>query len=335
VQPPAIGEGSDPPSASPRDAGRARARAPRRAEQLQRDDRGRARHGRELVAARFTAAEPARRGSVRQDRGRPPRSRRLLALFESPTARRITLYSRGCRDLRDDALDALASSARPADGKDPPSDHAPAVAHAGGCEPPHLRSRERRGAAPRARGALAVVASISRRCASATKDVLVLGSHFLKEACREAGIPPKTFSRGALQLLRARCRARQRRGAEVALRAAGGSSSRAGSCSSTTCWQIRWMRGRRRGRSDETCARARERSERTTSRCRPAESRPGRGCGEAAGDQRTNLYRKLKQPNIPDLKKAVGSPRRIGNRTDVAFVIQEDALSGCLSGLYP
>jgi DNA-binding NtrC family response regulator len=132
------------------------------------------------------------------------------------------------------------------------------------------------------------------------QDVMLLAIHFLKEACREAKVAPKTFSRAALQLLRAlpwRGNAAELKSLceRLALVVPRGIVSL-----EDVLANVRFDTAEAAGRSEETLRQARERFERDYVAAVVQQNR-GR-IGAAArqlGIERTNLYRKLKQLNIP------------------------------------
>jgi DNA-binding NtrC family response regulator len=131
------------------------------------------------------------------------------------------------------------------------------------------------------------------------QDILFMALHFLKEACREANVPPKTFSRGALLLLRA-------------LPWRGNASELKSLCERLTVLvprgvvqledvlqNVRFDAAEAIGRTEETLREARSRFERDYVAA-VVQHHKGR-IGAAAhqlGIERTNLYRKMKQLNI-------------------------------------
>lgn len=135
-----------------------------------------------------------------------------------------------------------------------------------------------------------------------SQDIPLFAVHFLKDACRQANIPTKTLSRGAMQLLRA-------------LPWRGNIAELQSLCERLTVLVPRGVvlledvlahvhldggEAVGRLRSDETLRQARQRFERDYVAAVVEQNR-GR-IGAAArqlGIERTNLYRKLKQLNIP------------------------------------
>jgi DNA-binding NtrC family response regulator len=131
------------------------------------------------------------------------------------------------------------------------------------------------------------------------QDILFMAMHFLKEACRESNVPPKTFSRGALQLLRA-------------LPWRGNASELKALCERLTVLvprgvvqledviqNVRFDAAEAIGRTEETLREARARFERDYVAA-VVQHHKGR-IGAAAhqlGIERTNLYRKMKQLSI-------------------------------------
>jgi len=132
------------------------------------------------------------------------------------------------------------------------------------------------------------------------EDVLMLAPHFLKEACREADLAAKTFSRGALQLLRAL----PWRGNAAELKSL---CERLAILVSRGIVQLDDVLANVRldaaepvVRSDETLRQARERFERDYIAAVVQHHRGRIGAAaKQLGIERTNLYRKLKQLNIP------------------------------------
>ena len=132
-----------------------------------------------------------------------------------------------------------------------------------------------------------------------TEDIPLLATHFLKEACRRNGIPPKTFSRSALTLLAAlpwsgntaELRALTERLAVLITRGI--------VLLEDVLANVRLEGAEALGRASGTLREARERFERDYVAAVLQHHR-GR-MGDAArelGIERTNLYRKIKQLNI-------------------------------------
>jgi two-component system nitrogen regulation response regulator NtrX len=132
-----------------------------------------------------------------------------------------------------------------------------------------------------------------------TEDIALLATHFLKEACRKNGIPPKTFSRSALTLLgalpwpgnTAELRALTERLAVLITRGV--------VLLEDVLAHVRLEGAEALGGPSGTLREARERFERDYVAAVLQHHR-GR-MGEAARDlgiERTNLYRKIKQLNI-------------------------------------
>jgi two-component system, NtrC family, nitrogen regulation response regulator NtrX len=132
-----------------------------------------------------------------------------------------------------------------------------------------------------------------------TEDIPLLGTHFLKEACRRNGIPPKTFSRSALTLLAAlpwpgntaELRALAERLAVLITRGV--------VLLEDVLANVRLEGAEALGGPSGTLREARERFERDYVAAVLQHHR-GR-MGDAAkelGIERTNLYRKIKQLNI-------------------------------------
>jgi DNA-binding NtrC family response regulator len=132
-----------------------------------------------------------------------------------------------------------------------------------------------------------------------TEDIPLLATHFLKEACRRNGIPPKTFSRSALMLLAAlpwRGNAAELRALTERLTVL---ITRGIVLLEDVLSNVRLERAEALGRSSGTLREARERFERDYVAAVLQHHR-GR-MGDAArelGIERTNLYRKIKQLNI-------------------------------------
>jgi DNA-binding NtrC family response regulator len=132
-----------------------------------------------------------------------------------------------------------------------------------------------------------------------TEDVPLLATHFLKEACRRNGIPPKTFSRSALMLLAAlpwpgnaaELRALTERLAVLI--------SRGVVLLEDVLANIRLDGAEALGRPRGTLKEARERFERdyVASVLLHHRGRMGAAAREL-GIERTNLYRKIRQLNI-------------------------------------
>jgi len=301
VQPPAIGEVSDPAfgvSPAMQDVlALVRRVAPSSCSVMIVGEPG---TGRELVAREVHARSPRGEGPFVKIAAAAAEPGDFAPIFESSRGGRITLYLEDVGDLRDDALDALDQRLRPRRGKTAIRTDAGRPRMLVGAEPSIFDLAERRAPLRELVEALAVVRIDLAPLRQRPEDVLVLGSHFLREACRDAGIPPKTFSRGALQLLRA-------------LPWRGNAAELKSLCERLAVLvtrgivqlddvlaNIRLDAAQAVGRSDETLRQARERFERDYIAV-VVQQNHGR-VGAAAkqlGIERTNLYRKLKQLNIP------------------------------------
>jgi len=132
-----------------------------------------------------------------------------------------------------------------------------------------------------------------------TEDIPLLATHFLKEACRRNGIPPKTFSRSALTLLSAmpwpgnasELRALTERLAVLITRGV--------VLLEDVLANVRLEGAEALGGPSGTLREARERFERdyVASVLQHHRGRMGDAAREL-GIERTNLYRKIKQLNI-------------------------------------
>ena len=132
-----------------------------------------------------------------------------------------------------------------------------------------------------------------------TEDIPLLATHFLKEACRRNGIPPKTFSRAALTLLAAlpwpgnmaELRALTERLAVIITRGV--------LLLEDVLANVRLEGAEALGGPSGTLREARERFERDYVAAVLQHHRGRMGdAARALGIERTNLYRKIKQLNI-------------------------------------
>jgi two-component system nitrogen regulation response regulator NtrX len=132
-----------------------------------------------------------------------------------------------------------------------------------------------------------------------TEDIPLLATHFLKEACRRNGIPPKTFSRSALTLLAAlpwpgnmaELRALTERLAVIITRGV--------LLLEDVLANVRLEGAEALGGPSGTLREARERFERDYVAAVLQHHRGRMGdAARALGIERTNLYRKIKQLNI-------------------------------------
>ena len=256
--------------------------------------------GRELVAREVHARSPRAGGPFVKIAAAAAEPGDFAPLFESPDGGRITLYLEDVGDLRDDALDALDQRLRPRRGKTAIRTDAGRPRMLVGAQPRIFDLAERRAPLRELVEALAVVRINLAPLRQRPEDVLVLAL-----ALPEGGVPrrrdsPKTFSRGALQLLRA-------------LPWRGNAAELKSLCERLAVLvtrgivqlddvlaNIRLDAAEAVGRSDETLRQARERFERDYIAV-VVQQNHGR-VGAAAkqlGIERTNLYRKLKQLNIP------------------------------------
>lgn len=132
-----------------------------------------------------------------------------------------------------------------------------------------------------------------------TEDIPLLATHFLKEACRRNGIPPKTFSRSALTLLAALPWPRNTAELRALTERLTVLITRGIVLLEDVLANVRLEGAEALGRPSGTLREARERFERDYVAAVLQHHR-GR-MGDAArelGIERTNLYRKIKQLNI-------------------------------------
>jgi len=256
--------------------------------------------GRELVARAIHTRSPRGDGPFVKIAAAAAEPGDFTPLFESADAARITLYLEDIGELRADALTALDQWLRPRRGRTPVRTDTARPRLIVGAEPRIFDLAERRAPLRELVEALAVVRIDLAPLRQRPEDVLMLAPHFLKEACREADLAAKTFSRGALQLLRAL----PWRGNAAELKSL---CERLAILVSRGIVQLDDVLANVRldaaepvVRSDETLRQARERFERDYIAAVVQHNRGRIGAAaKQLGIERTNLYRKLKQLNIP------------------------------------
>jgi DNA-binding NtrC family response regulator len=256
--------------------------------------------GREMVARAIHDRSPRTDGPFVKIAAAAAEPGDFTPLFESADGGRITLYLEDVGELRAEALSALDHWLRPRRGRTAIRVDADRPRVIAGAQPRIFDLVERSAPLRELVEALAVVRIDLAPLRQRPDDVLMLAPYFLKEACREAGVAAKTFSRGAMQLLRA-------------LPWRGNIAELKSLCERLTVLvsrgtvqlddvlaNIRLDAAEAATRSDETLRQARERFERDYIAA-VLQQNHGR-IGAAAkqlGIERTNLYRKLKQLNIP------------------------------------
>jgi len=256
--------------------------------------------GRELVARAIHTRSPRGDGPFVKIAAAAAEPGDFTPLFESADAARITLYLEDVGELRPDALSALDQWLRPRRGRTPVRTDTARPRLIAGAQPRIFDLAERRAPLRELVEALAVVRIDLAPLRQRPEDVLMLAPHFLKEACREADLAAKTFSRGALQLLRAL----PWRGNAAELKSL---CERLAILVSRGIVQLDDVLANVRldaaepvVRSDETLRQARERFERDYIAAVVQHNRGRIGAAaKQLGIERTNLYRKLKQLNIP------------------------------------
>jgi len=256
--------------------------------------------GRELVARAIHTRSPRADGPFVKIAAAAAEPGDFTPLFESSDAARITLYLEDIGELREDALGALDQWLRPRRGRTTvrTDDARPRLVV--GAQPRIFDLAERRAPLRELVEALAVVRIDLAPLRQRPEDVLMLAPHFLKEACREANVAVKTFSRAALQLLRAlpwRGNAAELKSLCERLAIL---VSRGVVQLDDVLANIRLDSAEPVVRSDETLRQARERFERDYIAAVVQHNRGRIGAAaKQLGIERTNLYRKLKQLNIP------------------------------------
>jgi DNA-binding NtrC family response regulator len=257
--------------------------------------------GREMIARAIHARSPRRDGPFVKIAGAAAEPGDFAPLFETSDQGRMTLYLENLGELRTAAQAALELWLRPRRGRRAQpraeSDRLRVIASA---QPRLFDLVDRRQVSRELVEALAVVRIDLAPLRQRPEDVPLLAMHFLQEAAREAKLPLKTFSRGALQLLRA-------------LPWRGNAAELKSLCERLTVLvprgvvQLEDVLGNVRldapegiGRPQETLRQARERFERDYIATVVQQNRGRIGAAaKQLGIERTNLYRKLKQLNIP------------------------------------
>jgi DNA-binding NtrC family response regulator len=254
-----------------------------------------------MVARAIHARSPRRDGAFVKIACAAAEPADLAPLLKPDEGSRTTVYLEDLAELRHDMQLALDAWLRPRTKAGPaPIDEASRPRVIAGAQPRVFEFLDRGLLSRDLVEELSVVRIDLEPLRRRSQDIPLLALHFLKEACRQANVPTKTFSRGASQLLRAM----PWRGNAAELKSL---------CERLTVLVPRGVvlledvlahvhldGAEAIGRSDETLRQARERFERDYVAAVVEQNR-GR-IGAAArqlGIERTNLYRKLKQLNIP------------------------------------
>lgn len=255
--------------------------------------------GREMVARTIHARSPRRDGAFVKVACGAATLDELSSLLDDPGAGGRTLYLEDLPELPPELQEFLDWRLRPHQQESGPADAAHRPRVIAGAQPRLFDWIERRLVSRELVEAIAVVRIDLAPLRQRPQDIPLLAMHFLKEACRLANVPPKTFSRGAFQLLHA-------------LPWRGNAAELKSLCERLTVvvprgvvslddvlGNVRFDAADAIGRSDETLRVARERFERdyVTAVVQQHRGRIG-AAAKQLGIERTNLYRKLKQLNI-------------------------------------
>jgi DNA-binding NtrC family response regulator len=254
--------------------------------------------GRELIARTIHARGPRRGGPFVLMPCAAAQAADFASIFQRGDRGITTLYLEDLGELPLEVQPALEKWLRAAEAHEEDASDRPRVIAA--AQPRLFDLVERRLVSRALVDALAVVRIDLAPLRQRSDDVTLLAVHFLKEACRDAKVPPKSFSRAAIQLLRAlpwRGNAAELKSLceRLAVVVPRGVVSL-----EDVLAHVRFDAATAIGRSEETLRQARERFERDYV-AEVVQQNRGR-IGAAArqlGIERTNLYRKLKQLNIP------------------------------------
>lgn len=258
--------------------------------------------GREMIARAIHARGPRRGGPFVMIACAAAQPSDFASVFQADERGMTTLYLEDVGELPQDLQPALEKWLRPRGAQAADESDRPRVLAA--AQPRLFDLVERRVVSRSLVEALAVVRIDLPPLRQRPHDILLLAIHFLKEACREANVAPKTFSRAAVQLLRAlpwRGNAAELKSLceRLAIVVPRGVVSL-----EDVLANVRFETAEALGRSEETLRQARERFERDYVAA-VVQQNHGR-IGAAArqlGIERTNLYRKLKQLNIPGVAR--------------------------------
>lgn len=254
--------------------------------------------GREMIARAIHGRSPRRGGPFVVIACAAAHASDFASIFQGPDRGTTTVYLADVAELSPEVQPAVEKWLRPAAAQAADESDRPRVLAS--ARPRLFDLVERRLVSRSLVEALAVVRIDLAPLRQRPQDIMLLAIHFLKAACGEAGVAPKTFSRAALQLLRA-------------LPFRGNASELKSLCErlavvvprgvvslEDVLANVRFDTVEAIGRSDETLRQARDRFERDFVAAVVQQNR-GR-IGAAArqlGIERTNLYRKLKQLNLP------------------------------------
>lgn len=255
--------------------------------------------GREMVARAIHARSPRRDGTFVKMACGAATMEELAAQLDEPDAAHRTVYLEDLSELPLELQDFLEWRLSTDVAGSAPADAAHRVRVIAGAQPRLFDWIERRLVSRDLVEAIAVVRIDLAPLRQRAQDIPLLAMHFLKEACRNAGVPPKIFSRGAVQLLHA-------------LPWRGNAAELKSLCERLTVvvprgvvaledvlGNVRFDAADAIGRSDETLRVARERFERDYVAAVVQQHRGRIGAAaKQLGIERTNLYRKLKQLNI-------------------------------------
>jgi DNA-binding NtrC family response regulator len=255
--------------------------------------------GREMVARAIHTRSPRREGTFCKVACAAATLDELSSLLDDPDAACRTLYLEDLSELPPELQEFLAWRLRPPAQETGPANGAHRTRVIAGAQPRLFDWIERGLVSRDLVEAIGVVRIDLAPLRQRPQDIPLLAMHFLKEACRLARVPPKTFSRGAFQLLHA-------------LPWRGNAAELKSLCERLTVvvprgvvsledvlGNVRFDAADAIGRSDETLRVARERFERdyVTAVVQQHRGRIG-AAAKQLGIERTNLYRKLKQLNI-------------------------------------
>ena len=255
--------------------------------------------GREMVARAIHARSPRRDGPFVKVACSAATLEELSALLDAPDAALTTVYLENISELPRELQEFVEWRLRSQAEAASPDGGAHRARVIAGAQPRLFDWIERRLMSRELVEAIAVVRIDLAPLRQRPQDIPLLAMHFLKDACRHAGVAPKTFSRGAFQVLNA-------------LPWRGNASELKSLCERLAVVvprgvialddllaNVRFDAADAIVRADETLRVARERFERDYVAAVVQQHR-GR-IGPAArqlGIERTNLYRKLKQLNI-------------------------------------
>jgi DNA-binding NtrC family response regulator len=258
--------------------------------------------GREMVARGIHAQSPQRDAPFVKVSCSSSTNGELAPIFQGDTPPGATVYLENVHELPAELQLRLGEHIRPDGPMSAPDDGLTGVVdvrYIGAALPRVIDLVERQQIRRELVEALGVVRIDLPPLRERVEDVPLLATHFLKEACRRNGVPPKAFSRSALMLLAALPwpgnAAELRSLAErLAVLVARGTV-----LLEDVLANVRFDGAEAMGRSRGTLREARERFERDyiVSVLQHHHGRMGAAAREL-GIERTNLYRKIKQLNI-------------------------------------